>query len=256
MKVTPVQTPKVLAGSISLLELIDQALATLKDRSIVVITSKVVALCESRIVPLTGTDRQQLIQTEADWYYTPQVPADGYNYNLTIKQNTLIPASGIDESNGNGSYVLWPKDPTAAARAVRRHLLERFKLTAVGVIITDSTIGLSRWGTLGIAIGHSGFTAVRDYVGQADLFGRPLLLSKANVAGGLAAAAVTVMGEGAEQTPLAVIEDLPAATVEFHSRDCTPEELAAYYVSPLDDEPFKPFFASAEWQRTEQIDKS
>jgi len=49
------------------------------------------------------------------------------------------------------------------------------------------------------------------------LFGRELTLSKANIASGLASAAVTVMGGGFEQIPLAVIEDIPF--VDFVDHD-------------------------------------
>lgn len=34
-----------------------------------------------------------------------------YDVYLTIKHNLLIPSAGVDESNTNGYYVMWPKDP-------------------------------------------------------------------------------------------------------------------------------------------------
>lgn len=74
-----------------------------------------------------------------------------------------------------------------------------------------------------------------------------ITLSKANIAGGLASAAVAVMGEGSEQTPLAVINEVPF--VDFISNDPTSQELAGYYVSPLEDEPFMPFFGAVQWNK-------
>ena len=246
MKITPLHTSKIEAGATTIGAVLDTAFTTLPERSVVVVTSKIIALCDNRVALIAGTDREALIRQQSSWYHDP--PADTqFRYHFTISQNTLIPAAGIDISNGNGYYVLWPANAVASANHIRRHLTKRFGVKALGVIVTDSTISLSRWGTQGIAIGHSGFKAVNSYIGQPDLFGQTLQLSQANLAGGLAAAAVVVMGEGAEQTPLALIENPP--NLEFHARDCTPEELKAYYVSPLQDEPFMPCFTAVQWRR-------
>ena len=123
---------------------------------------------------------------------------------------------------------------------------ERFKVNHVGVIITDSTCTPLRWGTTGIALAHSGFIAIHDYIGRPDLFGRPLEVSKANISGGLAAAAVVAMGEGAEQTPLCLIED--ATFVVFQDSDPTDDELKSLYI-PIEDDLFAPFLTSVAWER-------
>lgn len=244
MIVTAIKTPKIHPYSTTINVVLEEAITELQERSVVVVTSKIVSLCENRVVPFGAVDRDELIRSEADLYHKP-ANGTGQGYDFTVTHNTLIPASGIDSSNGNDNYVLWPKDPQASANAIQHYLAERFGVQEVGVIITDSTIGLSRWGTLGIAIAHSGFAPIKDYVGQQDIFGRELTLSKANIAGGLASAAVAVMGEGSEQTPLAVIKDV--SFVDFTNSDPTPQELAGYYVSPLEDEPFMPFFGAVQW---------
>ncbi len=245
MVVKPIKTQPVLADSISIYELLDAALADLHERNIVAITSKIISLCENRTIPISQIDKKQLIHQEADLYYSPEPQKDDYRYHFTIVNNTLVPASGIDESNGNGDYVLWPEDPQKSANQIRHYLMEHFHLKEIGVVITDSTIFPSRWGTLGMAIGYSGFSPVKNYIGLPDLFGRPLKVSKANIAGGLAASAVLVMGEGSEQTPIALFEDVPF--VDFYSNDPSLEEIEMYYVSPLKDEPFAPLFNSADW---------
>lgn len=245
MIVTACSTIRVKSGTMSLNDLIDQSIHKLAERSVVVVTSKVVSLCEGRTLPVGTIDKDELIYREADWYHKPDDRGPATRYHYTIVNNTLIPAAGIDESNGNGNFILWPRDPLASANAIRKHLQEQFGLASVGVIITDSTILPSRWGTMGIAIAHSGFQPVKDYIGQPDLFGRTLKMSKANIAGGLAAAAVLCMGEATEQTPIAIMGDVPF--VEFQAHDPTAEECREYYVSPLDDEPFMPFFRSVQW---------
>lgn len=70
-------------------------------------------------------------------------------------------------------------------------------------------------------------------------------MTQANVRDALGAAAVLVMGEGNEQTPLAIIEDLPFVT--FQDRDPTEEELVALWISIADDL-YAPLLMRAPWQ--------
>ena len=55
-------------------------------------------------------------------------------------------------------------------------------------------------------------------------------MTKSNVVDALAESAVAVMGEGSEQTPLAIIRDVPF--VQFQDRNPTNKELArsSYYI--------------------------
>lgn len=82
--------------------------------------------------------------------------------------------------------------------------------------------------------------------GKEDLFGRKFEVARSSVGGGLAAAANVVMGEGNEQTPLAIISNVPF--VEFTSGDPTKEELEAVYISPEEDL-YAPFILSVPWQK-------
>ena len=244
MKVTSLKTSKIRAGNISLLALIDQSLPTLEEKSILAITSKIVSLCENSVVPIDAIDKQALVISESDFFLPETI--EKYGFSFTIANHTLIPMAGIDQSNGDGNYVLWPKDPQKTANQVRRHLAERFKLNEVGVIITDSTCQPMRLGTAGISIAHSGFATLTDYVGTPDLFGRPLEVTQANLVGGLAAAAVLVMGEGAEQTPLCLISDL--SFIKFQPRDPTLEEIEGAHIK-IDDDIFAPFLNGVKWQK-------
>lgn len=71
-------------------------------------------------------------------------------------------------------------------------------------------------------------------------------LTRSNIAGGLAAAAVVAMGEGTEQTPLCIIDE--AAFVNFRDSDPSNEELYEYF-SNLDDDLFAPMIQSLPWQK-------
>jgi F420-0:gamma-glutamyl ligase len=103
-----------------------------------------------------------------------------------------------------------------------------------------------RWGVVGIALSYSGFKALNDYVGQKDLFGRAFKVSQAGVASGLAASAVLVMGEGTEQTPIAVISDIP--NVQFQNRNPNKNELELFYIKDKEVDLFAPFFKNVNWQ--------
>lgn len=244
MIVQSVKTSKITSGSIDLLTLLDESLPQLQDRSVVAISSKIVSLCEGSTVPLEAAEKHDLLVQQSDLYLPASISK--YGYYFTITNNTLIPTAGIDESNGGGHYVLWPKDAQATANQVRAHLKERFRLSHVGVIITDSTCHPLRRGTSGIMLAHSGFFALNNYVGQPDLFGKPFRVSQADIAGGLAAAAVLQMGEGAEQTPIAILTDLPF--VRFNDQDPSQEELSEVHVA-LEDDLFAPFLTRMQWQK-------
>lgn len=243
MQICPIKTHKIAISEQSLLALLDAYVLALAERSILAITSKIVAICEGRMVKLDAVEKQTLIVQEAD-YFLPAALSK-YNTPLTIKQNILIPAAGIDESNSDGHYILWPYDPQQSANRVRVHLQQRFHLQQVGVMITDSNVTPLRMGVTGVALAHSGFQALNDYVGKADLFGRPLRFTRVNVVDALATAAVLVMGEGSEQTPLALIEDLPFVT--FQDRDPTPAEVQQLRI-PLEDDLYGPLLTLAPWQ--------
>lgn len=243
MIVTPIKTERISAGGRALEDVIASSMTRLEEGSILAITSKLVSLCENRVVPREAANKEDLIKQQSQ-YYTADVGK--YKHHFTIANGTLIPSAGIDESNGGGFYILWPENPQQTANDVRAFLQDRFHIKSVGVIITDSTCTPLRWGTSGISLAHSGFLALRDYIGQPDLFGRAFEVSKANIAGGLAAAAVVAMGEGTEQTPLCLLEDMPFVTFQAHNP--TEAELKALRI-PIEDDLFAPFLTRVEWQR-------
>jgi dihydrofolate synthase / folylpolyglutamate synthase len=148
------------------------------------------------------------------------------------------------DSTSKLALVAAESERQAAANGIRRHLRHRFGVRQLGTIITDSTCTPLRRGTTGICLAHSGFAATRDYVGEPDLFSRRFRRSQANIAGGLAAAAVVTMGEGAERTPICVIEDIPF--VQFQDHDPTAEEIDLGRI-PLDEDLFAPFLSAVDW---------
>lgn len=245
MIVSPVKTDLLKPGELSLEEVLTTYVTELNENQILVVTSKLISLCENRVVAAQGTDKEALIEQEADLFLPSEFSK--YNYHFTIKRNTLAAAAGIDESNGGDVYILWPKDPQASANHIRKLQSDKFRVGNLGVIVTDSISQPMRLGTTGVAIGYSGFKPINDYRGKPDLFNKAMSITRSNIAGGLAASAVVAMGEGSEQTPLCVISEVPF--VQFTSNDPSPTELEEYF-SSLEDDLFAPMINSLPWQKS------
>lgn len=244
MNVSAVKTHAITASHETIFDILDKYIPSLKSGSVVAITSKIVSLCEGSVTPVATADLEKLVMENSD-YYLPK-SFNKYGFNFTITNNTMIASAGIDQSNGNGNYVLWPKDPQKSADSIREHLTSKHGVPNVGVIITDSKTIPLRWGTVGTSIAYSGFRALRDYRGTKDLFDYEMRVTKANIVEGLAAAAVLVMGEGDESTPLALIEEVPF--VEFQKRNPSAEELKTDAIS-LEEDLYAPILTAAPWKK-------
>ena len=234
MNVSTIKTERVAPVKQSLFDFLDRSLSTLTEQSILVITSKVVALSEGRFISKKNGIKEDLIAKEAD-YYLPKEESP-YGIPLTIRDNTFVARAGIDGSNTDGVYSLLPNDSYGVARETRDYLMHRFKLKHIGVIITDSHSTPLRRGVTGVAIGWSGFIGLKDYAQVPDIFGHRFT-THANIVDALATAAVVTMGEGAEQTPLAVITDIPF--VVFDPLSPTLQELTIFKPA-LEDDLFLP----------------
>jgi len=84
-------------------------------------------------------------------------------------------------------------------------------------------------------------------VGKKDLVGRIHRSTFSNVRDALAISAVIVMGEGKEQTPMAIIEDIPF--VEFRDNAPTREEISALSVNQ-DNDFYTPLLKKINWKES------
>jgi putative folate metabolism gamma-glutamate ligase len=242
MKTTAIKTNPIILGD-NLFKILDAKIPLLSDGAVIAIASKIISICEKRVVKIGTKDKELLVEEEAD-LYLPVV--NKYNFHLSIKNNVIIPSAGIDESNGNGYYILWPKNPQASANNIRKYLLDKFKLRNLGVIIVDSKTTPLRWGVTGTAIAYSGFNPLNSYIGAKDIFGRKFEVEKVNIADALAVSAVVVMGEGSERTPIAIIEDIPF--VKFQKKNPDKKELKKWSIS-LKDDLYRQMLTSVKWKK-------
>ena len=246
MKITPYKTHKILPNE-NLFDILDKYLPKLEENSIVAISSKIVGICEGRVIKIDETNpnqKEDLIKQEAE-YYLPREYSQ-YGFMLTINKNLLVGNAGVDESNSNGYFSLWPKNPQKSINGIREYLIKKNNIKHLGVIMTDSKLSPLRWGVTGYTIVHSGFQALNSYIGQPDIFGRLMQAEKSNIPDSLAAAAVIVMGEGNEQQPLAVINNLPF--VNFQDKNPTQEELDELKIT-IDEDIYASLLTGVKWQK-------
>ena len=221
MKVDAIKTRLFKTGE-NLVDFIIEHIPAVKEKSIVVITSKIAAEAEGRIVPYRSTDKEEIKKQKIELIKQESELAIHTPYTwLTLKDGLVMASAGIDESNSAGDYfILLPEDSFQVAIDVRDRLKKYYDVKDLGVVVTDSRVMPLRKGTLGVAYGYAGIEPLRDYRGTKDLYGREFKVSRLNIPDGLASAAVVLMGEGKEQTPLAVIENFPAVfTNEPPDRD-------------------------------------
>lgn len=209
----------------NLLNILDEILTDLREGDVVSITSKVVAIHEGRCVLINGTDKEALVTREADALYYP----DQNRKPLTIVCQALISAAGIDESNGEGYYILLPQDAFKSAEEIHSHLRKRHEINDLGVIITDSHSLPFRYGAMSVAIGCWGFEPIESHIGRTDLFGRIIQYSKTNIPDSIAAATTLVTGECDESRPITIVRNVP--NLVFTDTDPRPE----FFVRPEDD---------------------
>lgn len=252
MQVTPIRTHKITEKDRDILQILDKYLnkdegPRIKDKSILAVTSKIVSICEGRMVridPNNSHQKDELIKEESTLYLPRE--ENLYNVSFAIKNNIMAAGAGIDESNGNGYYILWPKDSQKSANKIREHIVKKTGIKNIGVIITDSKTNPMRWGVTAIAIGYSGFEPLKNYINTPDIFGRPFAFEQMSIMDNLASAAALSMGEGAEQTPLAVIEDIPM--VKFTQKNPTQEELDKIKIS-ISEDLYGNFLKNSPWRK-------
>lgn len=247
MNTAAVKTHKI-SPQDKLFDIVGKYIPALQEGSMVVVASKIVAITQGRVRQLTQEEKEEVIKKEADSYLPKSYNKHGLY--ITIKDNYLTYSAGIDESNAGGMCVLWPENPQEVADSLRSYLQEEYNVREVGVIITDMLAIPLKWGIIGGAIAHSGFAAIKDLTGTQDVYGREFKYTKVGILHGLAASAAVVMGEGAEQTPLGVITEVPF--VEFQDRNPTEEELAALKID-LSEDLYGPMFTALSWEKSSQI---
>jgi dihydrofolate synthase / folylpolyglutamate synthase len=216
MQLIPVKTSILKPPQDDLLAVLKKYLPVLQEKDVVLISSKVVAIAEGRTVLMSEANKPDLIKEASDLI----IPRPYWPNPLTVAHYTFLGAAGIDESNGDGYYILLPKDIFTSAQRLQAWLKSEFKLNELGVIITDSHSVPFRYGASGVALAWWGIGPIEDCRGRSDLFGRVIQYERSNLVDGLAAGATVLMGEVDECTPVVIARDVPRLVyTEINTKD-------------------------------------
>lgn len=229
--INPIKTHLIVPFTESIFSVLDTHVKKFEEKSILVITSKIISICEGSVIQKNTSSKSELAKVYGDRYVS--VSSGGKTRVFAQIHGVVAINAGIDASNSKDYFVLPPVQPQKTADEICQYLLGRFTIKHVGVVITDSVSWPLRRGTMGVAFAHSGFLGIKKYVGKPDLVGRIHTSTFSNIRDSLAASAVVTMGEGSERTPLAVITDVPF--VVFQNRKPTPRELAQFAIETKDD---------------------
>lgn len=209
----------------SLAQLLGDAFAAeglvLQDGDILLLAHKIVSKAEGRVYRLaevvpspravelaarTGKDAAlvELILRETDEVLWAQPRLLLCRHRLGF----ICANAAVDCSNaGEGSAVLLPVDPDRSAAQLRCALEQRFHCR-LGVVICDTHGRPFREGAGGIAIGASGVSVLKSYVGQADRDGRLMRSSVEATGDELAAAATLLMEQSSAGRPAVLVRGL------------------------------------------------
>ncbi len=210
--------PEISSGDDLADVLISLSSLNLENGDILVVTHKIVAKAEGRIVDLGTVDPSVLAKQFAREYgkdprqievvlrETRRIVRMDRGVIISETHHGFVCANaGVDASNilDEDSVCLLPVDPDASARRIRETLSERLELE-LAVIVSDSFGRAWRFGITDIAIGVSGMNPLVDYRGQKDEHGRLMDASVLAVADEISGAAELVMGK-TDGVPAAIV---------------------------------------------------
>jgi coenzyme F420-0:L-glutamate ligase/coenzyme F420-1:gamma-L-glutamate ligase len=180
----------------------------LADRDVLVIAQKIISKAEGRMVRLetvTPSARARELARELD--KEPElvevilgesrkvIRTGGRALIVETHHGFVCANAGVDQSNvGLRQVALLPQDPDKSAHEIRREIARRTG-KKVAVIISDSFGRAWRLGTVDVAIGVAGMSAIKDERGLDDRYGYRLKAAVAAIADEFAAAAELVMGK-------------------------------------------------------------
>jgi len=195
----------------------------IKNGDIIVIAQKIISKNEGRTISL-----KNILPSSRSIELAKKTNKDPRIVELIIKEsrkivrvfnNTIITEtqhgficanSGIDQSNVSKSknlVLLLPKDPDKSANKLKKEIYEKTRKN-IAVLITDTFGRPFRIGQTNIAIGIAGITALKNYKGKRDMFGKILKVTEIAIVDEIAGAAELVMGK-TEGIPIAIVRNLP-----------------------------------------------
>ncbi len=190
----------------------------LEDGDVIVVAQTIVSKAEGNIVDLRGVKPSKKAEKIA-----ARLDKDPREVEVILRQSSEIVRlehliisrtkhgfvcanAGVDRSNVDPEHVTTLSDDPDASAARIRDFIKRELGAEVSVIVSDTQGRAFRMGCVGVAIGVAGMSPLLDLRGKRDLHDRELLVTITSPADSLAAAAVSIMGEANEGTPVIVVK--------------------------------------------------
>ena len=178
---------------------------SLSEGDVVAVSSKVVSKAAGLVAALA--DREAVVLAQSVRTVAARRTPAGTARIVEAVAGPVMAAAGVDASNvADGTVLLLPADPDAAARGVRERLHE---LTGanVGVVVTDTAGRAWREGQVDFALGVAGLVPLDDLRGSLDTSGREMSVTARALVDEIAAAADLVKGK-TDGVPAALIRGL------------------------------------------------
>ncbi len=122
MIVNAYKTHKIKVGD-DLYEILDKYLPRLEENSVVAVTSKIISICQGDVVKNDGSvNKDELVKKEADYYIESGDETLYGKVFLTRKNGHIVFTAGIDESNADGNFILWPRNLQEATNNIWHYL--------------------------------------------------------------------------------------------------------------------------------------
>jgi coenzyme F420-0:L-glutamate ligase len=222
MRLIPIKMPIIKKGD-DIINLFFHALEekgyAVKEGDIIAFADKVIAMCDGRYVNYEKVKPSKKAKSLAEQHCLEPGFVELVIRNadaiyggvpralLTLKNDIIIANAGIDHKNVPKNFAsMWPSNPDDTAAELRDQIEVRTG-KKVGVILVDSHVVPMRMGTLGFALGIAGFKPIKDCRGMKDLYGKPLLITRINIADDVACAAHFLMGETDERISIVILRN-------------------------------------------------
>ena len=191
--------------------------APIRDRDVVVVTSKIVSKAEGCAVELADVEPSAFAASWAQrWEKDPRVVEVVLRESRRVVRQIgpvlvtethhgfICANSGVDQSSSGAHdrVLVLPRDPDGSARRMRARFGELG--VDVAVVVSDTFGRPWREGQTDIAIGVAGMAPLLSYIGQVDPHGHEFRVQEICVVDELAAAAELVKGN-TSRVPVAVI---------------------------------------------------
>lgn len=190
----------------------------LEDGDVIVVAQTIISKAEGNVVDLRGVKpgkkAEQIAarldkdsrEVEVILQQSSEIVRLGHVIISRTKHGFVCANAGVDHTNVDPEHVtILPDDPDASAAGIRDFIKSKLG-TEVSVIISDTQGRAFRMGCVGVAVGVAGMNPLLDLRGKRDLHDKELRVTITSPADALAAAAVSVMGEANEGTPVVVVK--------------------------------------------------